>query len=305
MNEQKYSLNAKDNNDANSLNKEHGDSSSSAYAEEDGYASKLDPYADTFIEHVLFEEDNPLNLDPDYWFQLRGSNEDNLFIDCATPLIGLILRAKKQKKPHGDLEHLYRQCVDEINNIEFELLEAGHNSATVIAYRYILCTFIDEAIMSTEWGASSSWMSKSLLVHFHNESWGGEKIYLIIKKLEEDFDKYFNLLEFVFICLCLGFQGRFKIMAYHEQKKHEEIVQALYDKLRLHRKQKSTKLISPYENIAPAKYQFDRMVTPRKIAVVILLVTFIIYMIYAIFLNSASSDLVQDLHNILSMGESL
>lgn len=268
-----------------------------------GEASKLDPYGDTFIEHILFEEDNPLNLDPDYWFQLRGSNEDNLFIDCATPLIGLILRAKRQKKAHQNLNHLYQQCVDEITSIEFELLESGEDTATVIAYRYILCTFIDEAIMSTEWGASSIWTSKSLLVHFHNESWGGEKIYLIIQKLEQDFEKYFYLLEFVFLCLCLGFQGRFKLMAYHEQKKHEAIVHTLYDKLRLHRKTKNSYLVSPYDNIAPKKYQFDRTITPKKVILSILCITFIVYLIYAILLNSSSSSLVEDLRNLLSHEE--
>ncbi len=277
----------------------------SSYSEEEDFSAKLDPYGDPFIEHILFEEDNPLNLDPDYWFQLRGSNEHNHFIDCATPLIGLILRAKKQKNPHRDLHHLYQQCVDEITSIEYELLEAGQETATVIAYRYILCTFIDEAIMSTEWGASSSWMSKSLLVHFHNESWGGEKIYLIIKKLEQDFEKYFNLLEFVFICLCLGFQGRFKVLAYHEQKKHEAIVHGLYDKLRLYRKQQTGSLISPYENIIPKKYSFDQIITPKKVILSVLCITFIIYLIYAISLSSDSSILVNDLKDILSQEEQL
>lgn len=274
-------------------------------SEGEDYAAKLDPYGDTFIEHILFEEDNPLNLDPDYWFRLRGSNEDNLFIDCATPLIGLILRAKKQKKPHQDLNRLYQQCVDEITSIEYELLESGQETATVIAYRYILCTFIDEAIMSTEWGASSSWMSKSLLVHFHNESWGGEKIYLIIKKLEQDFEKYFNLLEFVFICLCLGFQGRFKVLAYHEQKKHEAIVHGLYDKLRLHRKQQKGQIVSPYDNIVPKKYAFDRMMTPKKVILSVLCITFIIYLVYAISLSSSSSTLVTNLRDVLSQEEQL
>lgn len=272
---------------------------------EDSYASKFDPYGDIFIEHVLFEEDHPLNLDPDYWFQLRGSNKENLFIDYATPLIGLILRAKKQKKPHNDLNHLYQQCIDEIKNIEFELLEAGHDNATVIAYRYILCTFIDEAIMSTEWGASSSWMSKSLLVHFHNESWGGEKIYLIITRLEQDFEKYFNLLEFVFLCLCLGFQGRFKVMAYHEQKKHEEIVHNLYDKLRLHRKVDIDAYVSPYENIVSKKYSLDRRVSPKKVMLYILGITLVIYLVYAFALSHSSSAVVNDLRDILSHEEQL
>lgn len=276
-----------------------------ANVKDEGYIAQLDPYGDTFIEHLLFEEDNPLNLDPDYWFQLRRSNEANLFIDCATPLIGLILRAKKQKKPHQDLNKLYQQCVDEITSIEYELIESGKDTATVIAYRYMLCTFIDEAIMSTEWGSGSSWMSKSLLVHFHNESWGGEKIYLIIQKLEQDFEKYFSLLEFVFLCLCLGFQGRFKIMAYHEQKKHEAIVHGLYDKLRLHRKQQGKQLISPYENITPKKYAFEKNITPKRVLLSILAISFIIYLFYAIALNSSSSDLVTDLHDILSNEEQL
>lgn len=258
-------------------------------------------FSDPFIDHVLFTQASHLNINPEYWFKLRGHNNGNLFVDCATPLVGLILRARTQQTPPNNVSDLYKQCVDEIKAIEIELSEAGHDYATIIAYRYILCTFIDEAIMSTEWGSSSVWVSKSLLVHFHDEAWGGEKIYLIIERLEQDFSRYFHLLEFVFLCLCLGFQGRFKVMASHEQKNYDSIVLGLYEKLRRHSGWEPEPFLNPYKEIVSSQYQMRKEITPRTVLVWIVVIALVIYLFYFFQLDGKSDLVIDDLRQILAL----
>jgi type VI secretion system protein ImpK len=82
----------------------------------------------------------------------------------------------------------------------------------VVAARYILCTLIDESASSTPWGGSGAWSSQSLLVHFHNESWGGEKVFQLLTRLAETPDQHRNLLELVYAALSLGFEGRYRVM---------------------------------------------------------------------------------------------
>ena len=47
----------------------------------------------------------------------------------------------------------------------------------------ILCTLLDESAASTPWGGSGAWSSQSLLVQFHNEGWGGEKVFVLLARL--------------------------------------------------------------------------------------------------------------------------
>lgn len=62
---------------------------------------------------------------------------------------------------------------------------AGVPREAIVAARYILCTFLDETAASTPWGSGGVWARKTLLVRFHNEVWGGEKVFMLLSKLAE------------------------------------------------------------------------------------------------------------------------
>ena len=82
----------------------------------------------------------------------------------------------------------------------------------VMAARYILCTLLDEAAASTPWGGSGTWGRYSLLAMFHNETWGGEKVFQLMAKLAENPAANRDLLELIYAALCLGFQGRYRVI---------------------------------------------------------------------------------------------
>ncbi|MDP0699606.1 type IVB secretion system protein IcmH/DotU, partial [Klebsiella pneumoniae] len=74
----------------------------------------------------------------------------------------------------------------------------------------VLCTFIDETALGLGWNQDNGWVKQSLLVHFHNESWGGEKVCVLIERLLGEPKRYLDLLEFIYLCLCLGYRGHYK-----------------------------------------------------------------------------------------------
>jgi type VI secretion system protein ImpK len=46
---------------------------------------------------------------------------------------------------------------------------------------------------------------------FHKETRGGERFFQLLKKLSQDPGKNIDLLEFMYLCLALGFQGRYRV----------------------------------------------------------------------------------------------
>ena len=58
----------------------------------------------------------------------------------------------------------------------------GLPNEQVMAARYVLCTLLDESAASTPWGGSGVWSAQSLLVQFHNETWGGEKVFQLLSQ---------------------------------------------------------------------------------------------------------------------------
>jgi type VI secretion system protein ImpK len=97
---------------------------------------------------------------------------------------------------------------------EFDAQAAARGIASerAMAARYILCTLLDEAAASTPWGGGGVWGRYSLLAMFHNETWGGEKVFQLMAKLAESPAANRDLLELVYAALCLGFQGRYRVI---------------------------------------------------------------------------------------------
>ena len=47
---------------------------------------------------------------------------------------------------------------------------------------------------------------------FHNETWGGEKVFQLLSKLAESRDANRDLLELMYVVLALGFEGRYRVI---------------------------------------------------------------------------------------------
>lgn len=135
----------------------------------------------------------------------------NPLLQLAGPLLSTAsqLRAMPQ---HPNPSGLRAALIESVKRFERQAQARGLPQEHVMASRYILCSFIDECASSTPWGGSGAWSSQSLLVHFHNESWGGEKVFQLLGKLAENVAAQRPLLELLQVVLALGFEGRYRVL---------------------------------------------------------------------------------------------
>ncbi|MDF0751690.1 type IVB secretion system protein IcmH/DotU [Marinobacter sp. 71-i] len=229
-------------------------------------------------------------------FQLRGL-EDNRLIDAATPLLGLVIRVRRLADFLG-VENLYQQVVDEVAAIDRELVEQGYERPTVVAYRYVLCAFIDEAVLGTDWGAHSVWSQHSLLSRFHNETWGGEKVFAITARMEQEPARYRDMLEFIYLCLCLGFEGRYKVMT-NGRDEYEQIIRGLYEQLRgLRRDEEPQPLTSALDNVTPTRNRLRTGLPLWGIGGLFVVAMAGVYTLYNIALNERIRDVLSVLEQL-------
>jgi type VI secretion system protein ImpK len=76
---------------------------------------------------------------------------------------------------------------------------------------YALCAAVDEAVLSTPWGAHSEWAQETLLVRFYGEVVGGQRFFDMLKRVQEEPERFIDLLEVMAVCLALGFGGEYGV----------------------------------------------------------------------------------------------
>ncbi|MDD5037326.1 MAG: type IVB secretion system protein IcmH/DotU [Methylococcaceae bacterium] len=142
----------------------------------------------------------------------RTAVGDNPVTSAALSLLSLVSRLRNTVS-HRDIAGLQQQLVTEIRAFENRILQQGMAQEQTRMASYLMCALLDETILNTPWGAQSIWGHQSLAVLFHKEAWGGEKFFPIIDHLARQPSLNLHLLELGYLCLSLGFVGKYRVMA--------------------------------------------------------------------------------------------
>lgn len=204
---------------------------------------------------VSEQKSNYAGYPADPEFQLTGAFS-NPMVDAALPLLGLAMRLRTLNTL-GDIPGLYRNVHNQITTILEKLRLLPYEPAQLLAYSYALCLHLDETVMGTSWGKHSDWSQQSLLSDFHQETWGGEKFFTVLSRMMQEPSRYQDVLEFMYLCLCVGLKGKYGI-----QPKGDEGLQALIVKLhRLIRELRGPvpeQLSAPLNNVVPRNFRLNR-----------------------------------------------
>jgi type VI secretion system protein ImpK len=217
---------------------------------------KDDPFFDMDDEHTIIKP-NPRgrapgqpqaprpqrSADPGKKVDLSSRPGLNPIEKSASVLLTLLSQIRNTSS-HPNPNALHKQLATEIQNFERSTQKAGINEKTIFIARYALCTTIDEFVMTTPWGSGSIWGTQSLLSMFHKETRGGERFFQLLNKLSEDPSKNIDLLELLYVCLALGFQGRYRVSP-NGMNELEEIRETLYHTIR-HQRAEAEPELSPH-----------------------------------------------------------
>jgi len=177
----------------------------------------------------------------------------NPLVTGATTLLTLVTKLRSTMK-HDQVPDLHKRLTEEIKSFERNARNSGISGDSVVAARYLLCSVIDEMVLNTPWGAGSGWSQHSLLSLFHQETSGGEKSFLILQKLLETPGTHLDLLELYYLCLSLGFQGKYRVMP-RGNEQLEQIRENLYHTIESHRPGWESELSPHWEgSVKPSEY---------------------------------------------------
>lgn len=136
----------------------------------------------------------------------------NALVAAGSDLLSEVVRLK-HSATREDLYTLNERLTLSLKQFESRAVHNGAESSQAMTARYLLCTVVDEAVVTTSWGNESEWSQMSLLSSFHNETFGGEKFFQLLELLSKNPVKHLPMLELMYLCLSLGFEGKYRVQA--------------------------------------------------------------------------------------------
>lgn len=143
-------------------------------------------------------------------FDLVSDQSINHLIGAAVPIFSKIVEMRVQQNTEATLDVLakFKKCIEDF---EVNAESRGVHYETIKAARYCLCTLLDEFAVKYDW-ADQDWSAHSLLVTFHNETWGGEHFFQLLNSLKKDALKNLHLIELMYCSLVLGYMGKYQVL---------------------------------------------------------------------------------------------
>jgi type VI secretion system protein ImpK len=194
----------------------------------------------------------------------------NPLVEAASPLL-LLMAQLRSSPPAVDVPALRRQALDEIRRFEERARGAGVRHEIVLAARYALCAGLDEAALSTPWGAQSEWTEHSLLITLHREMWGGEKFFEMLDRVSADPDRHLDLLELQYLELALGFTGKYHVSE-RGQEELADLQHSLYRTIQQRRAAPTPELSLQWRGVSDRRNRLIRYVPAWVLAAALLLV---------------------------------
>jgi len=217
---------------------------------------------------------------PNRWF----AQSINPLVTAAAPLFGALAAVDSGMQEEG-VDELKACLCEHLYGFEAHALNAGVESAQVMTARYVLCTAADEAVVTSEWNAAGEWSAISLLSTFHNETFGGEKCFQLLDQLQRNPVKNLHLLELMYICLSLGFQGKYRLSP-RGASDIESLRGSVYRQIRHLRGEVPKALCAPIERSAQPLGRLVRVVPGWAVAVFTAVSLLVVYVGFAQVLDA-------------------
>lgn len=131
----------------------------------------------------------------------------NRIVEAANPILAVVPQIRHALR-HPDPASLRARLREQIDAFERNGRAAGVDAAQLTQAERALCALLDDAATATPWGRD--WARGGLLAEARGETGAGDEFFAQLDGMLAAPAAHIELLEFCYICLALGFEGRYR-----------------------------------------------------------------------------------------------
>jgi type VI secretion system protein ImpK len=134
---------------------------------------------------------------------------ENIMIEASGPVL-LLLGRLRASLMHARFSNLMDQMAEAIDGFDKELRANSISQEMATEAKYIVCATADDIVQHIPSEDRHVWTQYSMLSRFFGERIGGVKFFEKLDRAKQDPVVNYDLLELMYACLALGFQGRYR-----------------------------------------------------------------------------------------------
>jgi type VI secretion system protein ImpK len=127
------------------------------------------------------------------------------------PVFTVIARVHSGREPVRDTERFRDGMMDGLRRIRESAARRGYSSGDIDAGNFAVVAFVDEAILTAPEGGAEEWKGKTLCEELYGLRDAGEVFFKRLEALRArpDSQELGEVLEIYYLCLLMGYEGRF------------------------------------------------------------------------------------------------
>ena len=219
---------------------------------------------------------------------------------AAVPLLNLCVRIKNSAA-HPDIEGMRLGVLREIDRFERHITPLGLAPRAIRASKYALSATIDDLVLSTPWGCRSIWTTRSMVGTLFSETWGGDRFFDLVAQLKKDPGVNVDLLELLYYCLSLGFEGKCRV-AVRGASEHTLLREDLYRLIRAARGEFERDISPHWRGVVADQPSLGRILPAWVVAVSAAVLLMLLYAALSLSLNRQSDAVFEALARLPPSG---
>lgn len=155
----------------------------------------------------------PTNID----FEDASGRLAEAFSPCFS--LALQLRGAHEYGPADVLRDRIKALLDDARKTATSL---GTPPEDVKDAEFALVAFLDETLVSSDWSLKDHWVAKPLQLELFDRNDAGEEFFVRLDRLRANPARHVELLEVYYLCMALGFKGRYQL---HGQEEYRQLIE--------------------------------------------------------------------------------
>ncbi len=140
----------------------------------------------------------------------RSSKKENLTTLCTD--IFLIIIRMREAENLGEPAALRKLIIHYLELFRKNCRAMNVDPTAIDDAVYSLVALLDETVMSVPGECRDFWVTNPIQLELYGDNMAGQEFFRRLEKLSTDPERMKDVLEVFYICLCLGFEGKYKLM---------------------------------------------------------------------------------------------